>query len=945
MKHFTSLFIVSMMVCSLAVQAKNTKVTTKNEFTAAFNALTDGDTLTVNYNGGQILKAGTVTMPSAGGRFYLRGEDPDSLPVLQLQINGVNLPDGTTCGLIFEHLHLQYRSPGASSGQIIYFNGVYANIDSLVFRNCEISESVRSLFRSVKPSNTEEETYTSCGDIDYFEMSNCLVHSAMYPSGNNWPLVYYGHLPVELVFRNNTFYDMPYIKSIFTMNYADPEQGRNASILFENNTVFCTSFSDGMIAPKNYLGESAEYIFRNNLIALPNWVNDLNLPDTSYTAPRLLVTKYGFVQAENNVIQGYRNWRAGQVLDSEGNGDFLSLDTVPQFTMAELGVSFDDFTDPVNGDFSYLYTNPLATAGKDGGPVGDPRWVLRFTNPRSLTVEASIEAAEVSPAKGVYEEGAEVTVTVSEVVGYAFRHWTDKDGNVVSTANPYTFNITTDLELTAVYDELSTRSVTINLKGTNTATYTITPEQDAYYVGDRITIFLNTHGVNEFRGWDDAVSTLSRTVTLTDNVNLTARFKQLPYVMVWDFDHLTANNQNFTSLPANHTVDEANPGVMYYVAADTVSTFSSRNNKFTGKELNFCMIRRTPAVNFDNPDYMVIGFSTKGLTQVGIRSKLASDNCIYQVQKIQYSLDKTSWEDVASITLPADTTFNQVWYDLNGKLPVVAENQDSVFVRWIADPTSARSYLSTSDQSYEYAYISMVVVTAAEDMGGASWRVNPIADYLSGEVIRSVPGIRLTLGGGTNTFTVGDSVITLGTATYLVSINGSANPVDANNKTFSNSGNPPVTGTFYKFDVDVDGVLEVAVIVNADKTSYILENNTALPDYNGFTVPAKTYTSYTFQVKGGSSYYVFSQGSKMGLMGFIYTPSVGLNQAVAHQGIYVRNGSLFVEAVKEGPLAIYDLSGRLVQSLRLQPGTNEISGLKQGVYLLQQPGKTVKVML
>ncbi|NLT02949.1 MAG: hypothetical protein GXY09_03700, partial [Bacteroidales bacterium] len=178
MKKLTSLLIVTMMCFSVALQAKNTKVTTKSEFTTAFSALADGDTLTVNYNGGLVLNIDRVTLPAAGGRFYFRGENPDSLPQIQIEINGVSLAEGTTYGLIFENLHLQYRSPGGSSGQIIYFNKIYASMDSLIFRNCEITESVRSVFRSVKPDNIKDAAgndsivFTSCGDVDYFEMSN-----------------------------------------------------------------------------------------------------------------------------------------------------------------------------------------------------------------------------------------------------------------------------------------------------------------------------------------------------------------------------------------------------------------------------------------------------------------------------------------------------------------------------------------------------------------------------------------------------------------------------------------------------------------------------------------------------------------------------------------------------------------------------------------------------
>jgi len=953
-KRFTLFMLVAFCI-SLATMARNTVVSSSAEFGNAWGALTDGDT--ISFAPG-LMNIGNRTLPATGGTFTFRSQydHPDSMAIVQLQISGVNTEEGITTGLIFENLHLQYRSPSSTSGQIIYFNKVYADISIVAFRNCEISQSVRSLIRTVKPSDipatdsTEAVEYTSSGDLEYLEMTDCIVHNTFASSSHNWPLLYFGHLPIEVYIARNTFYDMPYNKSIFTMNYAVPELGRNAEITFENNTVCITGPTQGIVATGTYLGQESEFNFHNNLFLVPYWENDLNLHDSLYSAPRIISCRYGIINASHNLVEGYARWESGQNIDAEtGDGAFLALDTMPQYTMADLELSWSDFLNPEGGDYSYMYNIPLATAGSDGGPIGDPRWVMTFADPKNLTLVSNAEGAVVTPAMGVYESGTEVTISASEVVGFTFQNWQDTLGNVVSTENPYTFNITSDTYLVAYYEELLSRAITIKLNGTNTATYSLSPAREIYYVGDEVTITVNAHYLNDFLGWSDGSKELSRSFVVANDTTIVANFRQYPYMLAWDFCQLTANNTKFSSLEANHYVDEANKGVMNYVTGDTLAAdFQTRNNKFTaeGKELHYSALRRTPAANFDNPDYLFVTFSTLGYTGITVKSAIASDNCVHLVQKMQYSLNGTDYIDFAVDTLPsAEADWNQVWFPLQGALPKEAENQEVVYVRWIADKTSERVKLaSLGEVAYEYLYISQIVILGDDGNGGASWRVKPYDYYLAGDVVE-VPGIKLTLGGGTNVWSVSDSVFVFDGVTYISALNGTVNPVDANNKKFSSSGLPPTVGAFYKFEPSQDGTLDVALVVNPNKTSFIIEDNVALSDYNAFSYPVKTYISFKLNLTSGKTYHIFSEGSKMGIMGFVYEIAGGLGKAELSTQIFANNGSLFVKLNKAESIRVYDLLGRTVKSLELREGLNEINGLNRGIYLVRLGSETVKIQL
>jgi hypothetical protein len=361
----------------------------------------------------------------------------------------------------------------------------------------------------------------------------------------------------------------------------------------------------------------------------------------------------------------------------------------------------------------------MATAGSTGGPIGDPRWVLTYKNPRTLEVISDLASAVVTPTKAVYETATPVTVSASTVVGYVFVNWRDTLGTAISAANPYKFEISANTKLVAHYEALQTRVVTITLKGTNTATYTITPARNQYYAGDIITTTLNTHAINNFLGWSDGKTTLTRIDTLAADLIVTANFNQLPYMLAWDFSHLTANNATYTTLASNVALDPNNKGYMNLVLGpDTLAAnFGTRNNKFTGAEVNYCVLRKSFNAKA-KPDYLYIKFSTKGKTGLKVSSAIASDNNIHKIQKIEYSLDSLTYIPFVTDSMPTDSaSLWSKWKTLQGNMPVEAQDKDAVWVRWISDPTSPLLAVASSDKKFEYAYISKIVVMADLDMG------------------------------------------------------------------------------------------------------------------------------------------------------------------------------------------------------------------------------------
>ncbi len=701
-KIFTLAAAFMATAVSFQAAADNWTVTDKTEFMSAWGNLgrTAGARDTIYLAEGFNADLGTIKNFPIAGKFWVIGQMGESgtRPVMLVNFDAESpTEENSDLGFYFENVSIQYNKGGAQagSGQLFYFNKKYFDVDSIVFRNVEFTNYPRTIYRSVPPQ--VDGVYQKAGTVYYFEMSNCIVHNANVLDGNKWPAVYFGQVPIEIVFKNNTFYDLPYLKYIFNINYINDENGRSdGTLTFENNTVMVGSaVPHDIINVGNYMGMSSTFNINNNILLYPDWTDEYTMaPGTK--KPRIMAGDYGMVYAANNVIEGYDNWSAGNAKDEEtGEYTWLEADTTDNYTMVTAELAWDDFYDRVNKDFSLLKEYKVYTLGKDidGNPtyIGDGRWYL---------------------------------------------------------------------------DQFPTKAaVNVSVKGSTTATVTVEPEKAIYFVGDEITLTLDLHdGLNTFTGWSDGSTELTRTVTLTGDLNLTANVVSANYEMIWDFDQLKDGNNKTLTLPlaANHAASAENPGAFGIMTvehsadkatyADTTSC-QTRNNKsyiYNGSKepvLFMAALLRTrldsvtveqeeAAAGYKeeltkaccpNPDYYYIKFSTKGMTGVEVSSVILAEARMHKTTKVEYSLDNKTYNTLTTVTIDS---VGDAWRDANVTLPAAAENQDAVYVRWIGDTESpivgpgmggtdkdGNGY-PVSRKYYTYQFIGNIKVTAKT--GGAA---------------------------------------------------------------------------------------------------------------------------------------------------------------------------------------------------------------------------------
>ncbi|HET8829835.1 MAG TPA: pectinesterase family protein, partial [Pelobium sp.] len=172
------------------------------------------------------------------------------------------------------------------------------------------------------------------------------------------------------------------------------------------------------------------------------------------------------------------------------------------------------------------------------------------------------------------------------------------------------------------------------------------------------------------------------TVTINGDVTYTATFDEIPFIVGWDFeDQATRVNKTaaFYSESTNTgSISAFNPdntAVNWLANAGSFSPQYPNARLWTGSA-DFLTTRR----------YYKAQFSTQGYTNIQVKSLVTANYQAYSVQKLQYSLDDITYTDVASVDITA--AYNSTWANLNATLPVDAEKQTRVYLKWIGDTSS-----------------------------------------------------------------------------------------------------------------------------------------------------------------------------------------------------------------------------------------------------------------
>ena len=130
----------------------------------------------------------------------------------------------------------------------------------------------------------------------------------------------------------------------------------------------------------------------------------------------------------------------------------------------------------------------------------------------------------VDPDQTQYTSGQAITLTATAVPGWVFAGWS---GDVTGNANPETFVITSDSNVTATFTEVTTHTLTVNTVGNGSVT--VNPDKPLYNIGEVVTLTATADPGWVFTGWsgDLTGSTNPEQLTISGDHFLTATFTQL----------------------------------------------------------------------------------------------------------------------------------------------------------------------------------------------------------------------------------------------------------------------------------------------------------------------------------------------------------------------------------------------------------------------------------
>lgn len=636
---------------------------------------------------------GSVAYLYITGDINVKTLDWTSRPLIRnIHFIGVNDEDGNKATLRME-MKLPANNTEASGFSLHYENlrlmqtqGVWGNskhlmnfkdankhyIDTLEFINCELTELCRSIYRG--EVNGAGEDYSGAGTLKVFRMENCTVHNG-FRQYDAMPAIYMAQPVGEITFKNNTFYDLTYLNSLVSFGNVSENAGRQpVKVVFENNTL-CAFSRASLLNFGTGVTTDSEFHIKNNIILQPNWIDEMNGR-----------------QNDNKDIHEVE----GEIWVNTKTGEEFECRSLTEEELQERidkGVVLTGIQGGLvqlenNMLFGYKYQNmaDMVDAG-DIIPIGDDE---------NEETEFSFLSMEDVPF--AWSDFADVKNDFFQINNANPAKTAGKNGAPLGDTNNYTDQV------------IKVVTLTVNVEGSKSAKVSVAPIKDAYMSGDEVTLTADCNGsLNTFKGWSNGMTEPVITITLENDLDITANFQEIDYLAVWNLDDIATNNVVKTPpVKTNYgnslTLDYAryiNEDEAYRFGADNSAedydgakkAIQTRNNKVSGGEIKNCFIIQTPSTQFyaegeGKADYLIINVN-EALAASKLQFFVASDNVPYNKYIVSYTTDGTTWTEAGTFDMEGKTRKNDEepakWYPVEINLPELAQGSQ---IRIKGDETS-----------------------------------------------------------------------------------------------------------------------------------------------------------------------------------------------------------------------------------------------------------------
>lgn len=358
------------------------------------------------------------------------------------------------------------------------------------------------------------------------------------------------------------------------------------------------------------------------------------------------------------------------------------------------------FIKKVTVNKQYGFANFAITASTEGEVEQVNSYQLSAT-----LANAEAGSIQVSPKGNVFDEGTQVSVKATENFGYHFEKWIDETGKTISTENPYSFAITANTSLQAVYTSQPVYALTLSLtSGALNHMVTMVPEGKVvngvhyYEEGTDVKLVASSNKILTFTNWEDNTTQAERIVTMDSEKKIEANYSACDYIVAWDLHNLSARQD----VAADFASETENAGLL-----------QMRNAEGTSKAWLASVMRDKYSARVWRPltekNYFELSFSTKGYKNIKVAAAMGDDYNAYSVNYMQVSTNGTDFETVGTYQLP-----NRGWDEEEFTLPESCNGQDKVWVRFMPDYTSS---LIGVEHVYDGTAVAEIYVTADVEQG------------------------------------------------------------------------------------------------------------------------------------------------------------------------------------------------------------------------------------
>lgn len=321
------------------------------------------------------------------------------------------------------------------------------------------------------------------------------------------------------------------------------------------------------------------------------------------------------------------------------------------------------------------------------------------------------------PNADEYDEGTEVTLTATKNFGYNFVNWTDADGNVVSTEATFKYTVDAAAELTANFEQINTYELKIAVDGTSDYMVKINPAPtvvDGKYMyenGTTVELTADQYdGLVTFTNWGDGTTNSTKSVSMTENVEVTANYAETDIIAGWDFYNSGSNGR----VADFHSADNESAALTLVKTGTTEtsgwldkSTLAAGGyESFKGAATNW----RTGSQNGDVGNWhWQTKVNAEAFQNINVQFQMMYNYNAYQTYNAEYSLDGETWVNFGSIIMTGAKTAAS----FSEPLPEECNNKANLWIRMVADKTSS---VAGSASANDGNTLAMFFITGTEQL-------------------------------------------------------------------------------------------------------------------------------------------------------------------------------------------------------------------------------------